>query len=179
MNQDIAQRWRRLPSRRDVLRGLAAAGIGLLAVPRLDGAAARKERTRKVKLNAFGCVDAGGVCKTNGQCCSGICQGKRGKKTCRVHDATTCEAGQTITDVCGGKDVSCTTSTGNADGACLTTTGNAPYCARESFCHACKRDADCRPFCGEDAACVTCVGCTDAGGTACASPTLSQCQIPG
>ena len=169
------------PSRRAVPRGLAAAGLAL-GPYRSPGAAASKKRRKTLRRNAFGCVAVGGKCQgKDAACCSGICQGKKPKKgerdasRCAAHGACACETGQHIQDVCGGDvDVPCTTSTGNAG----TSTGHAPYCSRESYCRACQKDADCQRFRGKDAACILRAGCTQ-GGTACASPTLSQCQFPG
>src|SRR5688500_14153019 len=131
------------PSRRAVLRGLAAAGLGL-GIGRPERAAGKRKR-KKLRRNAFGCVAVGGKCRgKDAACCSGVCQGRKPKQgekdasRCAAHGASTCEAGQHIQDVCGGEvDVPCTTSTGNA-GTCTTTTGNAPYCPRESYCRACK-----------------------------------------
>ena len=178
MDADLFDAFLRLlaasPSRRALL-GLA--GLGL-AGPGPGGAEALKRKRRRhgkrIRRNAFGCVNVGGYCERDAHCCSGVCGGHR----CRAHDASTCEAGQNIQDVCGGAiDVPCTTSTGAA-GTCSTTTGNAPYCPRESYCHECRKDADCRPFCGAAAACVQCAGCVDDGGTACASPTIGLCEFP-
>ena len=171
-------------SRRDILRGLAGIGIGLSAT-RLPETAAAKKREKKLHVNAFGCVPIGKPCRgSNANCCSGVCQGKKpqkGKKDkshCVAHDASTCNAGERIEDVCGGAmDVDCTTRSGDT-GTCNATTGNAPYCAREASCRTCSRDADCRPFCGENAACIVCMGCTAAGGTACAGPEEGSCQFP-
>jgi hypothetical protein len=130
-----------------------------------DGASAKK-RKKKIKRNAFGCVNVGGKCRgKNAVCCSGICQGKKPKKgerdksRCVAHDQTSCQAGQT-TNACGGVNVLCTTSTGEPGGACLTTTGGAGYCAASIDCPTqainCTNDADCRERCGPRAGCVLC-----------------------
>ena len=71
-----------VPSRRDVLRGLVGAGIGLGIGRVPEVAEAKKKRKRKKqdkphKPNAFGCLDVGDPCRTAGQCCSGICEGNR------------------------------------------------------------------------------------------------------
>jgi hypothetical protein len=175
-----------IPSRRDVLRGLVGAGLGLSAarLPKVVAAKKKRRKNRKPRRNAFGCVNVGKPCRGDDRlCCSGICEGetpKQGKKDtsrCVAHDASTCQAGQRPQGVCGGtSDVTCKTSTGTT-GLCSTTTGNAPYCGEEEYCHACKKDADCRPFCGAAAACVQCAGCPQ-GGTACASPTPGLCDFP-
>jgi hypothetical protein len=177
--------WRGVPSRRLVLGGLIAAGLGLGGVRLPDTAARKKRKNKKLKRNEFGCVEIGENCRgQDAACCSGICQGRKPRKgqkdisRCVAHGASTCQAGQHIQDVCGGEaDVPCATSTGNTGGACSTTTGNAPYCPREAYCHPCKKDADCQQFCGEDAACILCAGCPE-GGTACASPALGLCDFP-
>lgn len=173
------------PSRRDVLRGLVAAGLGLDVLRRPKRVVGKNGRRKKpLRRNTFGCVDIGGPCRGKDKvCCSGRCHGRKPKQgnkdtsRCVAHDASTCQPGQRITEVCGGAvDVPCTASTG-AGGACNTTTGNAPYCADELFCRACTKDADCRDFCGKAAACVICAGCAE-GGTACASPAVGVCDFP-
>jgi hypothetical protein len=161
-----------VPSRRILLRGLAGAGLGL-GVARLPQAvAAKKRRKQKVKFNAFGCVDVGKSCRNASQCCSGICEGKRGKRKCRAHDGGTgCRPGL-IEDGCGGDvDVACTTSTGQV-GICNTTTGNAEYCiAIGAGGGDCKKDADCRLLCGTDAA--SCIRCEGVG--VCSGPSAGDC----
>ncbi len=138
----------------------------------------RKKRKKKVKKNQFGCVDVGQYCKTADQCCSGICAGKKGKRTCQAHDASTCEAGQTD-GFCSGVvgEVGCVTST-DGNGVCLTTTGNGPYCAISGGCFPCKTDADCVQSCGPAAACIACpANCADSGGTMCAGPGSGACAF--
>ncbi|MGH2614997.1 MAG: hypothetical protein ACRDJC_07145 [Thermomicrobiales bacterium] len=174
-----------VPSRRDVLRGLVGAGLGLCASRLPESAAGKNGRNKKLQRNAFGCVEVGGKCRgKDAACCSGRCDGKKPRKgqkdtsRCVAHGASTCQPGHHIQDVCGGAaNVSCTTSTGDTGGACTTTTGNAAYCPREAHCRACKKDADCQPFCGKEAACIVCAGCPE-GGTACASPTSGLCDFP-
>jgi hypothetical protein len=159
-------------TRRYVLGGLAAAlGLGTARLP--DVAHARKRK--KVKFNAFGCVDVGRFCKKAGQCCSGICQGKKGKKKCRAHDADICSSGDgnAFCNPDSPNPVACTTSTGN--GVCRTTTGNAGFCVEGGDCFPCTKDAECVPFCGAGAACFACAGCPE--GTACGSPS-GECVFP-
>jgi len=110
-------------------------------------------------------VDVNAFCQTDDQCCSGLCQGKQGKKTCQAHDQSTCQPGQ---DVCLGSDDVCTTTTG-ADGACATTTGKAIYCFGAGSCAPCAKDADCVQLVGAGAACIVCAECADdiPGATAC------------
>lgn len=173
-----------VPSRRDVLRGLGGSAIGLVLARLPDTATAKKPRKKRVRVNAFGCVDVGKPCRgDNRLCCSGICQGKKPKEgrkdrsRCVAHGASTCQAGQRDADQCSGaENVVCTTGTGAANGRCNTTTGNAPYCAAELYGEPCRKDADCRPNCGEAAACILCSG--SPSGRACASPTVGLCQFP-
>ena len=167
----------RIPSRRDVLHGFVGAGLGLGSLRLSNVAGAKKKRNKKKKKvtrNAFGCVEVGKFCKNSGQCCSGVCQGKKGKKKCQAHDASSCVAGE---DVCDGLPVQCTTSTGDEEGICARTTGNASYCQRDGACRLCTKDADCVPFCGPQAACIVCETCAPTGfGTACVGP--GDCVFP-
>lgn len=160
-------------SRRALLVALAASGANLAGVPAL---AARKKhgnkrkRRQKVRKNALGCVNAGTFCKRGSQCCSGICSGKKQKKTCRAHDASTCQLSQ---DICLNGYAICTTTAG-APGVCTITTGAASFCSTVAVCAECTRDADCVPMFGSGAACIVCAA--ECGGktpnaTMCASPT--------
>lgn len=163
----------RVPSRRDVLRGLAGAGLGI-GVARLPHiAAAEKKRKRKPKKprpNAFGCLNVGKPCKNAAQCCSSICE----RKQCRAHDAGSCAAGKHPVSCGGASNIACTTSLGKA-GFCATTTGNAGYCIASGECFVCSTDAECRAAkngkYGPNAACIRCAGeCATIGGTACVGP---------
>jgi hypothetical protein len=161
-------------SRRRVLRGLALAGVA--AGPAADAATAKKRR-KKVKRNSFGCVDVGRFCRRAGQCCSGICTGKKGKKTCKGHDAGVgCQAGLQELE-CSGTDTSCMSATGTP-GVCATTTGNAGYCHSSGLpCTTCHKDADCQELCQlATAACTMCPDC-DGGDlqTACVGPSPGDC----
>jgi hypothetical protein len=157
-------------------RGMAST-LGLAAIALSGSAAAKKKRKKKKKItrNSFGCVDVGKFCKNAGQCCSGICQGKKGKKRCQAHDTGIvlnggggCTVAQ---DSCGaGADTFCTTSAGE-EGRCFRTTGNAGYCIASGDCFPCTKDADCVPFCGPGAACIAC----DTSGTDCDT----TCNGPG
>jgi hypothetical protein len=68
-------------------RRVLAAGVlsGVLGMPGLFDTVAKKhkKRRKKIQRNAFGCVNVGSFCKNSGQCCSGVCQGKKGKKSAR------------------------------------------------------------------------------------------------
>ena len=156
------------PSRRRVLCG-ALVALGLRALKPAHGVAKKKT----LKRNAFGCVNVGGKCRGKDKnCCSGICKGKKPKQgvrdtsKCVGHDASTCRRGQQPTRCGGAANVACTSSAG-LRGECATTTGNAAYCSASGGCFPCKRDTDCKGGCGSGAACITCAGCPETGGTAC------------
>jgi hypothetical protein len=122
-------------------------------------------------------VNVGGFCKNGGQCCSGICQGRKDKRKCKAHNASTCQPGQ---DICLVGQFGCLTDTGDA-GLCGRTTGGAGYCEASAGCFPCKKDTDCVPFCGSGAACLDCPSCAmqDEGGvTACAGQSTDSCSFP-
>jgi hypothetical protein len=168
----LAQR----PSRRAFAGILGLGALGLAGSTQVDVASARKKHKKKVKNNEFGCVDVGKFCKNAGQCCSGICQGKKGKKKCIAHGESTCVSGQKE-PICGGTGVTCPTPNGE-QGLCDTTTGNAGYCVADGNCFACKKDADCIAQCGADAACIQCATCGLTGGFACVGPVVDSCVAP-
>lgn len=147
-------------------------GLGVLALPGLvDARKKRRKRKKKIKRNDFGCVNVGSFCKNSSQCCSGICDGKKGKKKCQAHNTSTCAG----TDGCSGEFVACTTVTG-ADGTCNVTTGNASYCVTSAVCFECTKDTHCEPICGDGAACLVCAECVPLGiQTACASANAEGC----
>jgi hypothetical protein len=165
-----------LPSRRDVLRGLVGAGLGL-ATWRLPAQVeakkciGRRRRTcekRPPVLNQYGCVDVGNPCRGNDDlCCSGICQGnkpkpgKRVKSRCLAHNVLDCPPGW---DGCLESGVTC-----GIDGVCWQTTGQASFCGTgDGACFACTRDVDCEPNFGSGAACTVCDGaCPETGGLVC------------
>lgn len=173
----LARRVTRLPSRRQVLRGLAGAGMGLAITNSTQLVDARKNRKRKrqkkhaaqVAPNAFGCLNVGDPCTNANACCSGICRG-----TCRAHHASDCEPG-IEPEGCGGTEVTCSTGS-SYTGICATSTGNAGYCLITADCFACKTDTDCQRandgFFGPTAACIRCSGCAQTEGTACALAAL-------
>ena len=190
---EVAYLLAALPSRRDVLRGLVAAGLGLGGL-RLQEAteAKKKQRNKKPKLNAFGCLNVGQKCRgKDSKCCSGICQGKKPKKgekdksTCVAHNEGPCTADRSVcatgspASLCGPEAV------------CLATTGNAGFCAnvagnsfsQEANCRVCGKDTDCEAAgFGQGAACVllnqgfcatpdtNCAGVNGSSGTACLPP---------
>jgi hypothetical protein len=157
-------------------------GLGALAVPTRTEAKKHTHKKKKPKFNDFGCVNAGNFCQNSGQCCSGICQGQKGKKKCQAHDQSTCQSGQQE-EGCGpdggGVTVPCVSSTGD-DGICETTTGKAGYCSADGQCFDCTKDADCVAFCGPQAACIVCADCVVQVGTetACVGPRLDVCNFP-
>jgi hypothetical protein len=178
-----------IPSRRDILRGLAGAGLGLGSLGLQNAGEAKKKGKRKPKKkpkkpkpNAFGCLDVGKPCGgDDGNCCSGICEGvkpKKGKKDksrCIGHNAGICKVDF---DLCSTGSFHLCSST-NPLCACLLTTGNAAFCADASLgltqlCRDCRQDADCQEEFGPGAACLVTGGvcessCPDTG-TACMPP---------
>jgi hypothetical protein len=159
------------------MRGLASAGIGLgaLRLPVHVTAKKKRRKQKKGKPNAFGCLDVGVSCQNAGQCCSSICQGKKGKKRCRDHDSGECAPGITpgdCSDSSEQQEVPCTTSRGIL-GHCHTTTGNAGYCSAPAeigtfACSNCTRDVECQALLGAGAACVLCQD--ECSSPACVSP---------
>lgn len=156
-------------SRRTLAGALGLAPLGLASVAR-----GKKKNKKKAKKNEFGCVDVGKFCKNAGQCCSGICEGKKDKKKCQAHNESTCVNGQSEVG-CGGTTVQCKTPSGD-DGQCNTTTGKAGYCTADGNCFACRKDADCIAQCGANAACIRCpTNCAVSGGFACVGPEEDSC----
>jgi hypothetical protein len=110
-----------------------AAATGFLAKPGADAKKKRKHKKRKPKAqpNEFGCLEVGDPCKSDEQCCSGVCEGKK----CRAHDTGTCKQ--------DGQLAPCNNRT---NCGCFTTTAGSDICAElfpPSDCAACQRDADC------------------------------------
>ncbi len=142
---------RGVPSRRDVLRGLAAAGIGLglTSIPTVTEAKPKRPKKRKrpkpAKPNQFGCLEYNDPCRKHTQCCSGICTGKPGRKRCRAHGAGTCS--QQDEGVCTTPDnpgaLRCNS---NPRCFCFETTGGNNFCGAwfdYRACASCRRDKDC------------------------------------
>ncbi len=146
---DVIAQMTKAPSRRDILRSLAGAGMGLGVAWQVGDAEAKKrrkrKRKRKVKVgtpNEFGCLSVGQDCRDGVQCCSGICEGKKGRQTCRVHGAGTCS--QQDPGICSGELKGCN------DGVnclCARTTAESVFCGNFStaavLCTECQTDADC------------------------------------
>jgi hypothetical protein len=113
-----------VPSRRDVLRGLVGAGLGLGAARLPAVVAAKKKRKKKVKPNAFGCLNVDAACKNADQCCSGICEGKK----CRAHGIGTCD--QKMPGACTNPDPELTgRSTTTSDVRQYSTGGGPCVCS--------------------------------------------------
>jgi hypothetical protein len=167
-----------VPSRRAILRGLGAAGLGLglARVPAIVEAKKthkHKKRKPKAKPNEFGCLNVGAACKSEAQCCSGICEGKKGRRKCVGHNASIC---RTDSDVCT-TGVTHLCNGNSASSACVLTTGQAGFCGdftegADKLCRDCRQDTDCQAEFGPGAACVTFGGictefCAGTGDTAC------------
>jgi hypothetical protein len=164
-------------SRRSLLGGTLALALGPLGLSSIDAKKKRKRkrnrnvpRTPQATPNEFGCLNVNDPCTSASQCCSGICQGPKGARTCRAHDTGGCEPG-IEPEVCGEENESiCTTNSGD-EGYCGTTTGNAGYCAGPGDCYPCRTDVECQRanngFFGPTAACLKCTFCSGTGGTAC------------
>lgn len=171
MNNRLFNAWVRemaagQSSRRSALHAVVGTILGILTPSQSLTAGAkrrrRKRKKKKIEKNAFGCVDVGAFCQNSDQCCSGICEGKKGKKTCQAHGVGGCQVGD---DLCA--------DTGNETclegGFCLRTTGNASFCgsAGDGECATCAKDVDCETQFGVGAACIVCARCFETGGTAC------------
>jgi hypothetical protein len=191
----LVRRYCRGSSRRRLVAALATVALGSPWAAVLDGSAGkgkkRKKRRKKrqtnqpPQFNEFGCVDVGGRCTNADQCCSGICEGGKSDKRCLAHDTSGCEAGL-HSALCVDPSASrgCRTPA-DLQGECDTTTGNAGYCSafdvfiENQNCRPCRRDVDCQPFCGAQAACIRCSGCNEPGPlgfTACVGP--DACTFP-
>lgn len=167
---DMTRSLTEASSRRSVLTRLAGAAfaIAVAQLPVVAGAR-KKKRKKKLSLNTFGCVDVGKACRGNsGNCCSGICEGKKPKKgkkdksRCIAHNSGACQETQ---DFCLGTVAGCGTN-----GVCARTTGEASFCAAISpaSCYSCRKDEDCEVGFGPGAACVVCAaGCPGVFATSC------------
>ena len=140
-----------LPSRRDVLRGIAATGIALVSVAAPASAGSKPKRKRKrrkrrqtpAKPNRYGCLSNNAPCRRASQCCSSVCSGQPGRKRCRAHGTGTCN--QAVPAFCETSVPTLTHCDNSEFCWCLRTTSGSSYCgsAVTSDCAACKRDADC------------------------------------
>src|SRR5687768_4676174 len=81
-------------SRRSLLVGSLALTAGRFGVSTIEAKSKKRKRKKKPKKaspNEYGCLDVGNPCQDADQCCSGICDGTKGKRTCRAHDTGTCK----------------------------------------------------------------------------------------
>jgi hypothetical protein len=138
----------------DLMRSLASSRRSLVAVVTAiaaswqslpDVQARKRNRKRgKARPNAYGCLSVGAACKSADQCCSGICEGKKGKRTCRAHGTATCD--QRAPGFCTSSNP-VTTFCGNTNAcACFRTTAGSNFCGTDvapGACAECKKDADC------------------------------------
>lgn len=125
-------------SRRSLLAGTLALGAGWVGISTIEAKSKKRKRKKKPKqasANEYGCLDVGDPCQSADQCCSGICDGKKGQRTCLAHDTGTCKQ--------DGQLVPCNNRT---NCGCFTTTGGSDVCAElfpPSECANCRRDTDC------------------------------------
>jgi hypothetical protein len=123
-------------SRRSIVCGLGAAALGFsLGIATVREVAAGKKNGKR--------------CKKAKDCCSGTCQGKKGKKKCKN---TAGARGCTIEDVCGAA-IQCPDVPGEA--SCVVTRVGKPFWTNLGECVACDSDADCAVL-APGAKCVDC-----------------------
>jgi hypothetical protein len=131
-------------SRRSLLGAMLAAAAGRLSAKSTEAKKKRKrkKKDKKPKPNEFGCLEVGDPCKSEEQCCSGICDGKKGKRKCRAHGAGTCR--QDLTGLCSDPPTLATCNDSETC-FCLRTTANSNFCAElgQKLCTDCQKDADC------------------------------------
>ena len=130
----------------------------------------------------YGCREVGDACKRSGQCCSSICKGKPGKKTCRAHGTATCKQG--VPGACTAGNPELLHCGSNSDCFCFRTTAGSNYCGDwfggTKICHACTKDADCEALnLPPGSACVpvamgNCAAANCEGGMMCMAPCGSE-----
>jgi hypothetical protein len=183
---ELSRRMGLRSPRRPLVSALAGGVLGLTAMRPLQVAARKgkhKHKTKKEKPNAFGCLEVGDDCKRGDQCCSGICEGKNGKRRCRAHDTGPCD--QKTPGFCESVGPAGTRCKNQANCFCLRTTAGSHVCGTSlapSACAECKKDADCvaqgfppgttcavfsegncAGLCEEGTACIAPCGATPAG----------------
>jgi hypothetical protein len=200
----LVQTFSRLPSRRDLLRGLTSAGFGF-GVLRLSDVAEAKTTHKKKKgkkkrkkkpqpqsqpqpeplpplvFNEYGCIEVGQPCRGDSSlCCSGVSEGSAptegqpDQSHCVAHNAGFCSAEMDSCTV--GGNVPC-----RPNCFCMRTTGNAGFCGRSSSvgaadCRVCAKDTECQAEFGPGAACVVLDG--DVCGVICPTTGQTACMIP-
>jgi hypothetical protein len=145
---------------------LAGLPLGCGGQEAMAGKRGRKAK-QKIRRNEFGCVSVGSFCRNDAQCCTGLCDGKKGKRRCSGHGAGTCN--QEAEGVCQSLNPISTACNNRADCACFRTTGDSSVCA-ELFCV--------RPGCSECAVCRSDADCVALGlppGAACAAVAEGLC----
>jgi hypothetical protein len=161
-------------SRRALFPGMLAMAAGWVGVSTGEAKKKHKHKAKKANPNEFGCISVGKTCKNAEQCCSGACEGKKGKKRCRAHDTGTCD--QNVDGICEADDLAQTLCGDTC--ACIRTTAGSNVCfdpGAGSDCADCQKDADCQAL-GFPAgsACAPSTGINCAG--ACESGML--CAVP-
>jgi hypothetical protein len=159
---DLAARVLSTGGRRVLLRALAGGGVAAALA-----AAAAPE--------AGACRAQNAVCRSNEQCCSGVCRKKGKSKRCRP---------ASFQGTCRFEDAFCQTGFGGCNGvdhcSCARSLTGETMCADVMPCWPCATDADCVPVVGPDAICGRpvgatcntngCVGVAGSNGTFCARP---------
>lgn len=131
-------------SRRAILGGALSLAAGMVGAATAVGKKKRKRKKRKPRAtpNEFGCLEVDDPCTSAEQCCSGICEGKKGKRTCRGHGLGTCKPQPGF---CLDPNSLLVPCNNEINCVCLNTTANSLFCAGlgPSKCADCQRDADC------------------------------------
>jgi hypothetical protein len=144
---DRLARWLGTASpRRRLLGGLAASALGLVATGLPEVEAKKKHKHKRkpkpAQPNEFGCISVGDACTNAEQCCSGICEGKKGKKLCIAHGEGTCD--QEADGFCEAEDTTQTVCNDNPACACIRTTAGSKFCfGPGTDCADCQTDTDC------------------------------------
>jgi hypothetical protein len=135
-------------SRRSLFAAVLVMTAGRLGISDAEARKKRKHKKRKQRAaapNEFGCIGVGDLCQNADQCCSGICDGSKGKKTCRAHHTGGCPQGG------AGQCTDPERSQGSCNGDCFCarTTAGSDVCAADAtrginYCSDCATDADCQ-----------------------------------